>query len=145
MMNISYILITLIFLTLVGCKKKEMDDNSKSTNQEKNRVRVNKPIDGQEIENFDEIKSSTKTVRRETPEKKATKSLVDVALKALNNSNLGENKQDPIVTEDNKYFYVTWPNEEYNEKPDSPGGGKFKVEVILDKITRDVIFVRMPN
>lgn len=143
-MNRSYILITLIFSTLVGCKEKKMDDNSKSNNQEKNRVRVNKPIDGQEIENFDEIQSSTKTVRRDPPQT-ATKNLVDAALEALKNRNLGDDKQDPIVTEDDKYFYVTWPNEGYDEKPDSPGGGKFKVEVILDKITRDVVFVRMPN
>ncbi|MDG0994272.1 MAG: hypothetical protein P8O22_06030 [Akkermansiaceae bacterium] len=144
MINRPYILITLIFLTLVGCKEKQMNDNSKPSNQDKNGVRVNKPIDGQEIGNPDEIKRSTRTVRRATP-KKATKSLIDVALKSLNNRHLGDNEQDPAVTEDDKYFYVTWPNGEYDEKPDSPGGGKFKVEVILDKITKDVIFVRMPN
>lgn len=129
---------------MAGCEEKQIDDNSKLSDQEKNRGRVNKPIDEQEIKNLDDIKSSTGTVRKEVP-RKSTKILVDVALQALNDRNLGDDEQYPIVTEDDKYLYVTWPDEEYDEKPDSPGGGKFKVEVILDKTTRDVIFIRMPN
>lgn len=143
-MNKSYILITWSLLTLAGCEEKQIDDNSKLSDQEKNRGRVNKPIDEQEIKNLDDIKSSTGTVRKEVP-RKSTKILVDVALQALNDRNLGDDEQYPIVTEDDKYLYVTWPDEEYDEKPDSPGGGKFKVEVILDKTTRDVIFIRIPN
>lgn len=131
-------------MTLVGCKENQIDDNSKLTKQENNQVRVNKPIDGQAIQNPDKIKESTKTVRRVTP-RKAARSLIDVAIKALNKNHLGGNEHKPTVTEDDKYFYITWPNEEYDEKPDSPGGSKFKVEVILDKDTKDVIFIKMPN
>lgn len=49
------------------------------------------------------------------------------------------------VIEDESYYYVVWPNKNYNPKPSGPGGDIFQIKVIIDKKTNKLLMIKIPN
>lgn len=137
-MIIKYYIINLsVILFLFGCEKNADIDGGKDLITEE----IN---EDRGIITYQE-KRLHKSKIRELEASEDKNRLTEIAKQALGREFKLEKPQESKVTQDEAYFYVTWPNHAYTDSPEAPGGGVFQVKVILDKRTQKVVMIKLPN